>query len=566
MASQKHEGWKLAPEPYDAGGLSGGTLERPALQRLLADIDAGRVQMVVAYKIDRLTRSLADFAKLVERLEKAGCSFVSVTQAFNTSTSMGRLTLNVLLSFAQFEREVTAERIRDKVTASKRRGLWMGGMLPLGYDRHPDPQRQELVVNEPEAEQVRTLFRLYDEHHNLGRVEEVAAQESITSKPRVTRTGQKAGGLPLTRGQIHHMLTNVTYRGLTKHKDEAYPGLHPAIVDQDLWDKVQAKMQEASARPRGRRGRLATQIAGDAVESRGKPGSSGKARVRGSSSSVPGQGRTAPAQPRDQAAAPAPLTGKLRDEAGDRLTPTHSVKAGRRIRYYASHRLITGPADRSGWRLPAPALEEVIGRIVAEHLENAAEGHALLAEPDALGAEALRRAADSLGSALREESRRGDLLRRPIASGRIGPGQITLTLDGEALADALAIPAEALCPSLLRIEAPLQMRRRGVELRLVAGTALPAPDATILKTLARAHAWAAAIRKGEPIAAIAGRENRSETFIRSRVDLALLAPRIQEAILAGTQPVDLTLERLIRTPLPLCWAEQERVLGFQAQG
>ena len=421
-------------------------------------------------------------------------------------------------------------------------------------------------MNEAEAVQVRALFRLYDELGNLGRVEEAAMEQGITSKPRVTRTGQKAGGLPLTRGQIHHMLTNVTYRGLTKHKEEAFPGMHSAIVDQDLWERVQAKMQEASARPRGRRGRLAAQVGGDAVESRGNGTSTGHLSSRKETSSrAPGQGQTAPAL-RDQAAAPAPLTGKLRDETGDRLTPTHSVKAGRRIRYYASHRLITGPADRTAWRLPAPALEEVVARVVAEHLEHAAEGYALLAEPDAQCAEALRRAAGSLTSELRDQSRRDDLLRHLIASGQIGPGQIRLTLDGGALANALMVPAEALCPSLLTIEAPLQMRRRGVELRLVAGTALPVPDATILRTLARAQAWAAAIRKGGPIAAIGRRENRSETFIRSRVDLAFLAPRVQEAILAGTQPVDLTLERLIRTPLPLSWAEQERVLGFQAQG
>ena len=164
IASQRHEGWKLVKTRYDDGGISGGTLERPALKRLLGDIDAGWVQMVVIYKIDRLTRSLADFAKLVERLEVSNCSFVSVTQAFNTSSSMGRLTLNVLLSFAQFEREVTAERIRDKISASKQKGLWMGGVCPLGYDPHPDPQKRTLVINEAEAETVNLLFRLYQEY------------------------------------------------------------------------------------------------------------------------------------------------------------------------------------------------------------------------------------------------------------------------------------------------------------------------------------------------------------------------------------------------------------------
>ncbi len=166
IASQKHEGWKMLSARYDDGGISGGTLERPALQQLMADIDAGRVDMVVVYKIDRLTRSLADFAKLVERLEAANCSFVSVTQAFNTSSSMGRLTLNVLLSFAQFEREVTAERIRDKIAASKKKGLWMGGIPPLGYDPHPDKTRRELVINEAQADLVRQIFQLYVTHRS----------------------------------------------------------------------------------------------------------------------------------------------------------------------------------------------------------------------------------------------------------------------------------------------------------------------------------------------------------------------------------------------------------------
>ena len=211
IASQRHEGWKLIPDRFDDGGLSGGTLDRPALQRLLAEIDAGRIGMVVVYKIDRLTRSLVDFGRLVERLDAKGCSFVSVTQAFNTATSMGRLTLNVLLSFAQFEREVTAERIRDKIAASKKKGLWMGGALPIGYDRHPDAQRRELVVNPVEAEVVRTLFSLYDELGNLRLVELEAARLGLRPKSVVTPSGHVRGAAPFTRGQLHYLLTNPVY-------------------------------------------------------------------------------------------------------------------------------------------------------------------------------------------------------------------------------------------------------------------------------------------------------------------------------------------------------------------
>ena len=196
IASQKHEGWKMLTARYDDGGISGGTLERPALQQLMADIDAGRIDMVVVYKIDRLTRSLADFAKLVERLEKADCSFVSVTQAFNTSSSMGRLTLNVLLSFAQFEREVTAERIRDKIAASKRKGLWMGGIPPLGYDPHPDKTRRELDINAGEAEVVRQIFQLYERHRCLNAVVHAADEQGLKSKHHVFASGRTQGARP----------------------------------------------------------------------------------------------------------------------------------------------------------------------------------------------------------------------------------------------------------------------------------------------------------------------------------------------------------------------------------
>ncbi|RYH05589.1 recombinase family protein, partial [Tropicimonas sp. IMCC6043] len=265
------------------------------------------IGMVVVYKIDRLTRSLADFAKLVERLDASGCSFVSVTQAFNTASSMGRLTLNVLLSFAQFEREVTAERIRDKIAASKKQGLWMGGLCPLGYDPHPDPKVRQLVVNEAEAETVRALFDLYNRHGRMIEVEKSAAEMGLRSKLRQFRSGRSQGGGRLGRGQIHHVLVNPVYLGKIRHKNLAWPGQHPAIVDEGLWERVQEKLRSAAARRRGQ-------------------------KKTGSDTAL--------------------LAGKLRDETGDRLTPTHSIKAGRRHRYYVSNRLISGGPDPTGWRLP----------------------------------------------------------------------------------------------------------------------------------------------------------------------------------------------------------------------
>ncbi|SPJ25045.1 recombinase family protein [Palleronia abyssalis] len=520
VASQRHEGWTLGSERYDDGGLSGGTLERPALQRLLADIEAGRIGMVVVYKIDRLTRSLADFARLVERLETAGCSFVSVTQAFNTSSSMGRLTLNVLLSFAQFEREVTAERIRDKIAASKQKGLWMGGTVPLGYDAHPDPNIRELVVNEREAETVRSLFDLYDRHGCLRQVADAAAGLGLRSRHRTSASGRSSGGGPLSRGQIHYLLTNPVYRGRIRHKEKVWPGRHPPVIPEDLWDRVQARLQAVGARPRGRRD----------------------------------------ARPAGTAAIGSLLTGKFRDETGDRLTPTHTTRRGKRLRYYVSNRLLAGTADPAGWRLPAPALDQTIGKIVPDHLQSCAARHALLARPDAVTAEQVKASAAVLIGKLRSGA--GETLRDLVAAGTLRPGSIVLSLDAPRLAAALSVEPDDLCPALLGIEAPLALRRRGVEVKLMAGRPAPAPDPGLVRILAEAHSWTAALRKGEQLSDLAARTGHSDSYIRTRAQLAFLSPKIQAAILAGTQPPELTVNRMIRAPLPLDWSEQARRFGI----
>ena len=240
VRSQRHEGWSVLPQPYDDPGFSGGSMERPALKRLLADIVARRIDVVVVYKVDRLTRSFADFAKIVEVFDANAVSFVSITQAFNTTTSMGRLTLNVLLSFAQFEREVTGERIRDKIAASKKKGLWMGGQPALGYD----VKDRKLIMNEVEAETVRMIFRRYLE---LGSVRELKASldaEGVVSKRRTAADGSAYGGHAFSRGALYQMLQNRVYCGEIVHKGASYPGEHPAIVDEDLWLKVQHKLKD----------------------------------------------------------------------------------------------------------------------------------------------------------------------------------------------------------------------------------------------------------------------------------------------------------------------------------
>ncbi len=521
VASQRHEGWTLLSGRYDDGGLSGGTLERPALQRLLEEIDAGRIDMVVVYKIDRLTRSLADFSKLVDRLEQANCSFVSVTQAFNTSSSMGRLTLNVLLSFAQFEREVTAERIRDKIAASKKKGLWMGGNLPLGYDRHPDPKARTLVVNEEEARTVRHLFGLYDELGCLRKVEERATAEDLRSKRVVRTDGSVKGDCPLSRGQIYYLLRNPVYLGKIRHKDKIWDGQHPAIIDQDIWDRVQEKMRQASNRSRARGDSDARQHSTD-------PG--------------------------------AWLTGLLYDETGDRLTPTHTTRKGRRLRYYISNRLISGGKDISGWRLPGPALEHAVMDVIVRHLQDAAAAHQVLAQPEAGSAEAVQTSvADLVTRLLGHGCQIGAAL---LAKAKLARGQIDLEFNPKTLASALGIAADHLHPDLTHVTASFDLCRRGVEAKVIAGDMAPQPDPHLRSMLIRAHGWARDLKAGVQLMEIARRESVPDAFIRTRAQLAFLSPKIQTAILDGSQPPELTLKRLVSVTHPLEWSEQERLFGF----
>src|SRR5690349_546919 len=314
--SQRHEGWVCLRTAYDDGGFSGATMERPALQRLLADIAAGRVNTIVVYKIDRLTRSLADFAKIVEILDARGASFVSVTQQFNTTTSMGRLTLNVLLSFAQFEREVIGERIRDKIAASKRKGMWMGGIPPLGYRA----QDRKLVIIDSEAEIVRSIFRRYAELGSVRLLKEELEARGIKSRSWTSASGRPRSDKPFARGALYLILQNRIYRGEIVHKGQSHPGEHMPIIDQPLWDAVAARLASNSGE------------------------------------------RNAGTGTREHSL----LTGMLFDRDGNRMTPSHAVKKGTRYRYYVSRPLITKHQTKrsTGLRIPAAEVEQHVTSLV----------------------------------------------------------------------------------------------------------------------------------------------------------------------------------------------------------
>lgn len=322
IKSQSHAGWTQLRRRYDDGGFSGGSTLRPALQQLLIDVQEGRIDVIVVYKVDRLTRSLADFAKLVELFDKHDVSFVSVTQQFNTTTSMGRLTLNVLLSFAQFEREVTSERIRDKIAASKRKGLWVGGVVPLGYKA----KDRKITIVESEARTVRHIFRRYLELGSINAVLEDLKKTGITTKRRPLSTGKVIGDIPFGRGSLAHLLRNRFYIGEVKYKNEILSGEQKPILDRKLFDAVQTKLDQQ---------RQATAT--------------------------------------DRSNSEALLMGRIFDDRGNRMTPTSKLKKGVRYRYYISTALIQGESRKAGSmaRVPALLVEKLVIDAVRKRLKQA---------------------------------------------------------------------------------------------------------------------------------------------------------------------------------------------------
>src|SRR6266436_533051 len=447
-------------------------MDRPALQRLLADLTAGRVDTIVVYKIDRLTRSLADFAKIVEILDAWGASFVSVTQQFNTTTSMGRLTLNVLLSFAPFEREVIGERISDKIAASKKKGMWMGGVPPLGYRA----QDRKLIIVEIEAETVHFIFRRYAELGSVRLLKDELDARAIRSKLRTSASGRLRGGKPFARGALYLMLQNRIYRGEIVHKEQSHPGEHTLIIDQPLWDAVQA------------------QLASNAAE------------------------RNASARHRQ----PSLLAGLLFDGDGNRMTPSHAVKKGTRYRYYVSCLLIT--KDRSenaaALRIPAAEIEQLVSDRVHRWLLDAGSidksTAARFADPS-IQHRRVARAAE-IGKHWPElpVARKRAVLTTLIERIEVRVDRIDIRLRPPRLAalrDGPDTPQQGANDQETELlSVAVRLRRAGREIRMVIdGTdpfATAKPNARLVKLLLRARRFNAALTQGEVIAfaALAQRE------------------------------------------------------------
>jgi DNA invertase Pin-like site-specific DNA recombinase len=487
IRSQSHEGWTPVRTKYADGGFTGGDTDRPALQKLLEDVQAGKIDVIVVYKVDRLTRSLADFAKLVELFDRHNVSFVSVTQQFNTTTSMGRLTLNVLLSFAQFEREVTSERIRDKIAASKRKGLWVGGMVPLGYDTRD----RRISVNEAEAERVRSIFKSYLKLGSLDRLMADLRERGIVTKMRTLRNGRTVGGIPFGRGPLAHLLRNRFYIGEVLFKGEVLPGEQPPIVDRALFDAVQARLSEQANH------HATKQVRSGAL-----------------------------------------LTGRIFDDRGNRMTPSHSRKGGVKYPYYICSALVQGRAAQAGSisRVPAREIEALVIRSVRERLKLPVD-----------------RADDET------------LVREHVMRVEVRPDRLLIELAASDDSNARRKTANQ------RIEVPWRKnpatRRR--EILLPAGTSRvhtrpmrAEARARLVTSIAQARRWLDELTTNPAISVelIARRERCSTRKVTMTISLAFLAPPLVKAAIAGALPRGIGVTRLC--DLPAEWSHQYVTLGL----
>lgn len=512
IRSQRHEGWHVLKTTYDDGGFSGGNLNRPGLERLLQDVSEKKVDVVVVYKVDRLTRSLMDFAKIVEQFDKQGVSFVSVTQQFNTTSSMGRLTLNVLLSFAQFEREVTGERIRDKIAASKRKGMWMGGVVPTGYEL----KDRELVVNPEAADQVRNIFHLYLELGCVSRLKEYLAKDGIHSIKRISKKGLVSGGSVYSRGALYKMLNNRIYLGEITHKGTIYSGRHEPIIGRELWNQIHQHIESNLQAER--------------------------TRPRATTSSL--------------------LTGILFDQTGNRFTPSHAAKGGRRYRYYVSQ---SGRSEAV--RFPASEIEHVVVSEIRQLLESPQRLLDALrnGSGEAVGLQAV---ISNLNRRVLINSEKPEsIVRRIVTRVVIQADRIQIHVDRKVLLSLITgdLVTQGYDQNLV-LEAKAQLLKRRGQIRLVlppdSPLAKPLEVPSLIRAIAKAHDWVDQIQKGSALSQreIASSIGVNERYVSRILPLAFLAPEITEMILEGRQPDGLSISDCIN--VPVMWSEQRTALSW----
>jgi site-specific DNA recombinase len=485
IRSQAHAAWTLIRSQYNDGGYSGGSTDRPALQRLLTDVRSRKVDVIVVYKVDRLTRSLADFAKLVELFDSHGVSFVSVTQQFNTTTSMGRLTLNVLLSLAQFEREVTSERIRDKIAASKRKGLWVGGMVPLGYK----VKNRKVVVIKSEAEIVRGIFKRYLELGSLNLLMQDLRQRKVLTKVRRLSSGRAVGGNPLTRGPLAHLLRNRFYIGEVAFKGEILPGEQPAILDRKLFESVQRKLDEQRTN---------------------------HSTTRTNSESL--------------------LMGRIFDDRGNRMTPSHAIKKGKRYRYYLSSALAQGQAENAGSvrRVPAPEIETLVTDAVRKRLNDST----VVSDRDLINSHVVRVEiqAERLAIKLVKKDSKKSERKAEKAAFYVPWKKSTLKRRRELIAPA---------PSGQDVR-PIRSETR----------------VALVTSIACGRRWFDEIVTGNvtDVERIAAREKCSVRQVNMTISLAFLSPTLVKAAIDGRLPRGIGIARLRDAPAE--WSKQHAMLGL----
>jgi len=499
ILSQAGEGWEPVAERYDDGGWSGGTMDRPALRQLLADIEAGKVDVIVVYKVDRLTRSLADFAKIVEVLDKRGSCFVSVTQAFNTTTSMGRLTLNVLLSFAQFEREVTGERIRDKIAASKRKGMWMGGPVPLGYR----VEQRKLVVDPDEAKTVRQIFWRYIELQSIPALVDDLARDGFRTRERVMASGRMVGGVRFSRGPLGVMLQNPAYIGKVRHKGFVHDGEHEGIIDNDTFAAVQETLKRNN-----------------------------REKVVGTRTGKPSL-----------------LTGMLTDPDDRPMSPGRGKKGAKTYCYYVT-RTRPGEDKSKLWRLPANEIDKVVINAISEHFEKpvtsatdtSAEWQRLTQQNSQM-AEILRN-----GSTVAQRELLLDL-----------SATVQLREDAVNIRFSTASTPE---PNELIVLAKLVRKGHQLRLVVSPGNRASgaSADPILVKLIAQSFAARDHLVDGKQHPCVTGYSRR---HLSRLARLSWLAPDIISDILGGRQPAHLTGRYLLRCgDMPLDWSSQRAFLGF----